>query len=152
MSLTTLQVHLQPKRRHVYTVHQPKDARPDCLHLRRHIRTGCSGRRGDGILYWPVQLPASLRYHLRNARGRASSRSSFSSGTSRCPFRQTRAPFNYHLTVGCRAHTMLIRKNVVSVFRMVKFWYLHWRTSLFFSVALNSDVSTGVGRSHMPLC
>ena len=47
---------------------------------------------------------------------------------------------------------MLIRKNVVSVFRMVKFWYLHWRTSLFFSVALNSDVSTGVGRSHMPLC
>jgi hypothetical protein len=40
----------------------------------------------------------------------------------------------YYLTVGCKAHTMLTRKNAVSVFRMVTFWSFHWRTSLFSSV------------------
>jgi hypothetical protein len=59
------------------------------------------------------------------------------------------APINYCLTVGCRAHTMLTRKNVVSIFHMVTFWSLHWRTSLFFNIAPLSDVRTGVGRSHM---
>ena len=40
----------------------------------------------------------------------------------------------YDLTVGCKAHTTLTRKNAVSVFHMATFWSFHWRTSLLSSV------------------